>query len=57
MAYYTYDSLDSELISELRQDGRATISNLAKKLKVSRATVQNRLDRLMHNGAILGFTI
>lgn len=31
MAYYTYDSLDSELISELRQDGRATISNLAKK--------------------------
>jgi len=57
MAYYTYDSLDSELISELRQDGRATISNLAKKLKVSRATIQNRLDRLMHNGAILGFTI
>jgi DNA-binding Lrp family transcriptional regulator len=57
MAYYTYDSLDSELISELRQDGRATISNLAKKLKVSRATIQNRLDRLIHNGAILGFTI
>lgn len=33
MAYYTYDSLDSELISELRQDGRATISDLAKNSK------------------------
>lgn len=57
MRRYIYDSLDSELISELRADGRATISHLADKLKVSRATVQNRLDRLVSNGAILGFTI
>ncbi len=57
MRRYIYDSLDSELISELRGDGRATISHLAERLKVSRATVQNRLDRLISNGAILGFTI
>lgn len=55
--HYIYDSLDNELISELRKDGRNTISNLAKKLKVSRATIQNRLDKLIHSGAILGFTI
>lgn len=57
MRIYIYDSLDNELISELRGDGRATISHLAQRLKVSRATVQNRLDRLISSGAILGFTI
>ncbi|NLQ16207.1 Lrp/AsnC family transcriptional regulator [Marinomonas sp. M1K-6] len=57
MKPYIYDSLDSALISELRRDGRATISYLATCLKVSRATVQNRLDRLVSSGAILGFTI
>ena len=57
MRRYIYDSLDSELISELRGDGRATVSHLAERLKVSRATIQNRLDRLISNGAILGFTI
>ena len=49
--------MDSELISELRKDGHATISYLSKNLKVSRATIQNRLDRLLCSGAILGFTI
>ncbi|MFC6205113.1 MULTISPECIES: Lrp/AsnC family transcriptional regulator [Psychrobacter] len=57
MRRYIYDNLDSELISELRGDGRATISHLAQRLKVSRATIQNRIDRLISNGAILGFTI
>lgn len=57
MSKYVYDTLDSELISELRRDGRATISYLSETLKVSRATIQNRLDRLISNGAILGFTI
>jgi len=57
MKHYIYDTLDTELISELRGDGRATISYLAETLKVSRATVQNRLDRLISSGAILGFTI
>ena len=57
MRGYIYDNLDSNLISELRGDGRATISHLAERLKVSRATIQNRLDRLISNGAILGFTI
>ena len=53
----SYDSLDRDLISLLRTDARASISNLAKVLKVSRGTVQNRLDRLLATKAIVGFTI
>lgn len=52
-----YDQLDHELISLLRSDGRASLAKLAQKLKVSRGTVQNRLNRLQTTGALLGFTI
>ncbi|MCV6546706.1 MAG: Lrp/AsnC family transcriptional regulator [Cohaesibacter sp.] len=54
---HIYDRLDRELISLLRSDGRASLSKLADILKVSRGTVQNRLDRLMDSGALLGFTV
>jgi len=54
---YLYDELDRKLIAILRVDGRASISKLADALKVSRGTVQNRLDRLQSSGAILGFTV
>lgn len=54
---HIYDQLDRDLISLLRHDARAPLSKLADILKVSRGTVQNRLDRLMESGAILGFTI
>ena len=51
-----YDDLDKALTALLRADGRASISALAKHLDVARGTVQNRLDRLLDAGAILGFT-
>jgi len=51
------DSLDHELVSLLRSDGRASLAKLAEVLKVSRGTVQNRLDRLMASGTLLGFTV
>ena len=54
---HNLDTLDRELISILRKDGRAPLSKLADILKVSRGTVQNRLDRLTSSGALLGFTI
>ena len=54
---HIYDDLDRQLITVLRGDGRAPISKLAEILGVSRATVQNRLDRLVASGAVLGFTI
>ncbi|MEP5154444.1 Lrp/AsnC family transcriptional regulator [Planktotalea sp.] len=53
----TFDQLDRELITILREDGRAPVSKLSTLLGVSRATVQNRLDRLLDSGAVLGFTI
>lgn len=56
-APYLYDELDRELVSILRKDGRASISKLSEILHVSRGTIQNRLDRLLASGAILGFTI
>jgi DNA-binding Lrp family transcriptional regulator len=51
------DDLDRRLISLLRADARAPASKLAEALKVSRATVQNRIDRLLARGAIQGFTV
>ncbi|WP_330083540.1 Lrp/AsnC family transcriptional regulator [Methylocystis iwaonis] len=51
------DDLDRRLIAELRADGRASLSELAKRLDVSRGTVQNRLDRLIESEVILGFTV
>jgi DNA-binding Lrp family transcriptional regulator len=54
---HVYDRLDRELVALLRADGRAPLAKLAQLLGVSRGTVQNRLDRLLATGTVLGFTI
>lgn len=54
---YLHDAIDKELLAILRADGRASVSKLATMLNISRGTVQNRLDRLVSSGAILGFTV
>ena len=51
------DDLDRQLLGLLRLDARAPASGLAKQLKVSRGTVQNRIERLRARGVIQGFTI
>lgn len=51
------DILDSQLIAALRRDGRASLSVLAADLKVTRATVRARMDRLQAAGDIAGFTV
>ena len=56
-ARHVGDALDRALIAHLRTDGRASLSKLAHALGVSRGTVQNRLDRLMAAGTLLGFTV
>ena len=50
------DDIDLQLISALRRDGRASVSDLAARLGVTRATVRARLDKLIKAGEILGFT-
>jgi DNA-binding Lrp family transcriptional regulator len=57
MAGELMDDLDRKLIALLRADSRQPASAIAAKLKVSRGTVQNRIERLQAQGAIQGFTI
>ena len=51
------DKKDQGLLALLRADARMSVVELADKLGVSRATVQNRMRRLEENGVILGYTI
>ncbi len=51
------DALDRDLIALLRTDGRTPVASLAAGLGVSRATVKARLDRLVGDGVIQGFTV
>lgn len=51
------DELDRRLIGLLRADSRTPAASLAKALKVSRGTVQNRIERLVARGVVQGFTI
>lgn len=51
------DDLDHKLLALLRADARDSAASLAKKLKVSRGTVQNRIARLQTAGVIQGFTV
>ena len=51
------DSQDLRLISLLRENARVSVAQLAKQLGVSRGTVQNRIDRLVEQRVLLGFTV
>lgn len=51
------DETDRRLLALLKRDGRASISDLSRTLGVSRGTVQNRIDRLVRDGIIAGFTV
>lgn len=48
---------DKALIRLLRTNARASLTDLAKSLGVSRATVQKRLERLQDADVITGFTV
>ena len=50
------DNIDRQLISLLRANARLSISALADKIRVSRATVQNRINKLEKSGVITGYT-
>ena len=49
--------LDHRLLAVLREDGRAPVAELARRLGVTRATVTARLDRLLASGVIVGFSV
>ena len=51
------DELDNQLLSALHRDARASLSELAEQLGVTRTTVRTRLQRLKQSGEIVGFTV
>lgn len=51
------DELDQKLLALLRADARQPVSSLAAALKVSRATVRARIERMAESGTIQGFTV
>ena len=48
---------DTAIIAALRHDARASLSDLAARLGVSRTTVRGRIERLRQKGEIVGFTV
>lgn len=51
------DDTDRQLLSLMRDNARTPVATLARVLRVSRGTVQNRLNRLESDGTIVGYTI
>ena len=54
---FEMDDTDQRLIAALRHDARASLSDLALLLGISRTTVRQRIERLRANGTIIGFTV
>jgi DNA-binding Lrp family transcriptional regulator len=50
------DEIDSGMIAILRKNARTSVSEMAAQLGVTRATVRSRLDKLLADGEIVGFT-
>ena len=48
---------DHDLLKLLQENSRRTVSDIAKKMGLSRATVQQRMERLERTGVIQGYTI
>ena len=51
------DEIDRQLIALLRENSRTPLATLAKKLRVARGTVQNRLAKLEADGTVTGYTV
>lgn len=50
------DEIDKKLLIELRKNGRATLTELSKKLGLSVASIKNRVSKLERLGAIKGYS-
>jgi len=48
---------EENLLTVLKKDVRASISDIARELKISRATVQVRIEKLERMGVIKGYTL
>lgn len=57
MAKVVLDTTDRALIALLRENARASTAELARKLGLSRTTIQSRMERLERQRVIAGYTI
>lgn len=51
----TIDAVDQKLLAALRENGRASTADLARRVGRSRTTVQSRIERLERDGVIVGY--
>ena len=51
------DELDRRLLAALRSNGRESVASLARRLSVTRATINGRMDRLVNSGVVVGFSV
>lgn len=51
------DGVDLQLLALLRDNARAATAELARKLGLSRTTVQSRIERLERSGVVIGYTV
>lgn len=57
MTKMTFDPIDRMLLNLLRENARTSTAELARKLHLSRTTVQSRIERLERNHVVAGYTI
>lgn len=53
----TLDDTDRAIVDALREDGRLSMRSLAEQLHISRATAYTRVERLVDQGVITGYTV
>ncbi|NLU79729.1 Lrp/AsnC family transcriptional regulator [Micromonospora sp. HNM0581] len=51
------DEVDRRILDELTRDGRLSIRTLAERVHVSRTNAYARVERLLRDGVITGFTV
>jgi DNA-binding Lrp family transcriptional regulator len=51
------DEVDRQLLSLLRENARASTAELARRLGLSRTTIQSRIARLERSKAVTGYTV
>lgn len=50
------DGTDEEILAELAQHARATFAEIGERVNLSAPAVKRRIDRMLDNGVIRGFT-
>jgi len=52
MPRYSFDTVDYQILQELKADARKPAAEIARKLGLNERTVRNRIDRIVETGAV-----